>query len=182
MFDFSKFKKHIAETEEWLKKEHSNVRTGRANPALLDSVRVESYGSLVPISQVGSILIEEPRTLRVSPWDASLIKAAEKAITAADLGVSVATDDKGLRVTFPELTTERRGQFVKLAKDKLEEAKKTLRGHRDDVMKELADKEKAGGVGKDDVFRFKADAQKLVDEANKKLEEQFAKKQKEIEG
>ncbi len=182
MFDFSKFKKHIAETEEWLKKELSSVRTGRANPALLDGVRVDSYCSLVPLSQVGSVIIEEARTLRITPWDASQVKEIEKAIVAADLGLSVSTDGKGLRATFPELTTERRGQFVKVAKDKLEDAKKTLRGHRDTTMKELEAKEKEGGMGKDDAFRMKGDAQKLVDEANKKLEEQFAKKEKEIIG
>ncbi len=180
MYDFNKFKAKTKETEEWLKKEFSAIRTGRAAPVLLDSIKVESYGSLVPISQVGSVSIEDPRTLRIAPWDMSQAKAVEKAIIASNLGVGVSVDDKGLRVIFPELTSERREQFVKVAKEKLEQAKITLRGHREEVLKDIQAKEKAGGLGKDDVSRFKTELQKLVDSTNKILEELFAKKEKEV--
>jgi ribosome recycling factor len=107
-------------------------------------------------------------------------KEVEKAITAANLGVSVAVDDKGLRVNFPELTEERRKEIVRLAKEKLEEGKKRVRIARDEVMKDLQTKEKDGSLGKDDVFRHKNEAQKLVDEGNKKLDDAYAKKEKEI--
>lgn len=179
-YDFTKFKKSLSGTEEWLKKEFSNIRTGQASPALLDSVKVDSFGTLSPLVQLGSISTEGPRTLRIVLWDNSQTKEVEKAITLADLGVSVVVDDKGLRVNFPELTAERRVQIVKIAKEKLEEGKKQIRIHRDDVMKDLQAKEKAGGMGKDEVFRHQKEIQKMVDELNKKLEELYLKKDKEI--
>lgn len=179
-YDFSKFKKSIAGVEEWVKKEFSGIRTGQASPALLDGVKVDSYGTLSPLSQIGSVTGEGPRTLRITPWDASQTKEIEKAITLANLGVSVSVDDKGLRVNFPELTAERRTQITKIAKEKLEEGKKQVRSHRDDIMKDLQVKEKSGGMGEDEIRRYKNDAQKMVDEINKKLEELYTKKEKEI--
>ncbi len=179
-YDFNKFKKSLISAEEWIKKEFGNIRTGQASPTLLDSVKVESYGALSPLSQIGSVNSEGPRTLRIVPWDASQTKEIEKAITLANLGVSVSTDDKGLRVNFPELTAERRVQITKIAKEKLEEGKKQIRNHRDEIMKDLQSKEKNGDLGKDDVFRYKNETQKMVDESNKKLDELYSKKEKEI--
>jgi ribosome recycling factor len=181
-YDFSKIKKSLSGAEDWVKKEFSNIRTGQANPSILDAVRVDVYGAPSPINQVAAIATEGPRTLRIAPWDMSQAKEIEKAITLANLGVSIAVDDKGLRVNFPDLTAERRVQIVKSAKEKLEEAKKQIRGHRDEVMKDLKAQEKAGTQGKDDVFRYEKDVQKMVDEANKKLDDAFAKKEKEIAG
>jgi ribosome recycling factor len=175
-YDFSKFKAKVKETEEWLKKELSNVRTGRASAAILDSIKIESYGSMVPISQVGNIGTDDARSLRIVPWDMSQAKEIEKAITVANLGVGIVTDDKGLRVIFPELTGERRIQITKIAKDKVEEARKTLRMHRDEVMKDMQAKE----LPKDDMFRAKNEAQKFVDEGNKALDALLAKKEQEI--
>ncbi len=179
-YDFSKFKKSIAGAEEWLKKEFSGIRTGQASPALLDGVKVDSYGAHVPLSQIGSVMTEGPRTIRITPWDISQAKDIEKAITLANLGVSVSVDDKGLRVNFPELTEERRKEIVKIAKERLEEGKKRVRVARDEVMKDLQAKEKAGGIGEDEVFRHQKEIQKFVDECNKKLEEFYSKKEKEI--
>ena len=180
MYDFLKFKQKIKENEEWLKKEFAGVRTGRANPSLLDGILVESYGSKVPINQVGNISVEDSRNIRISPWDMSVAKEIERAIGSVNLGVAVALDDKGVRVSFPELTAERRGQIVKIAKEKLEQAKVSIRIQRDAVIKDIQAKEKEGGLGKDDVLRFKNELQKNVDGANKALEELFAKKEKEI--
>lgn len=179
-YDFTKFKKSLSGAEEWIKKEFSGIRTGQASPNLLDGVRVESYGTPVPLSQVGSVMTEGPRTIRIAPWDLSQSKEIEKAITVANLGVSVSMDDKGLRVNFPELTTESRTVIVKLAKERLEEGKKQVRLHRDDAMKDLKAKEKAGGIGEDEVFRHEKEIQKFVDETNKKLDELYSKKEKEI--
>jgi ribosome recycling factor len=180
MYDFLPFKKKSAAVLDWLKKELTSLRTGQATPSLLDGVKVESYGALVPISQLASITTEGPRTVRIMPWQASQVKDIEKAITVASLGVSVVVDDKGLRINVPELTAERRTAIVKMAKEKLEEAKKTVRSERDVVMKDLATREKTGGLGKDDIFRLKNEAQKIVDETNKKLDELAARKEKEI--
>jgi ribosome recycling factor len=179
-YDFSKFKKGIAGAEDWLKKEFLGIRTGQATPTLLDSVKVESYGAQVPISQVGSVTTEGARTIRITPWDMSQAKDVEKAVTLANLGVSVVVDDKGLRINFPELTEERRKEITKLAKERLEEGKKRIRIARDDAMKDLKTKEKAGGMGEDEVRRNEKEIQKIVDEGNKKLDEMYTKKEKEI--
>lgn len=180
LYDFSKLKTKIKEIEEWLKKEYTGVRTGMAAPALLDSVVVESYGSRMGIKELASVSIEDARSLRVSPWDSSQIVSIEKAISLANLGVSIRVDEKGLRVLFPELTTERRQSLIKIANSKLEEARVSLRSARDEVWNDIQDREKEGGMGEDDKFRLKTDMQKIVDDANKKLEEVAAKKDKEI--
>lgn len=179
-YDFLKLKNKIKESEDWLKKEFSSLRTGMASPQLLDTVQVESYGQRMPVSQIGSVSIADARSLLVTPWDASQVKAVEKAITVANLGVSLKTDEKGVRVFFPELTSERRTALLKVAKEKMEQAKITLRGVRDEVVKDIEAKSKTGGMSEDDKFRFKAEMQKLVDAGNKTLEESFTKKEKEI--
>lgn len=182
LYDFSTFKKQLAQIEEWQKKEFQQMRTGQVSPAILDGVRVEVFGAPMSIREIGSVTIEGARTIRVSPWDKSQVKEIEKAISVANLGVSVSVDDQGLRINFPELTSERRELIVKLAKDKLEEARRQIRQHRDPVIKDLQAKEKEGGMGKDEIFRLKNETQKIVDEVNKKLEEVYLKKEKEILG
>lgn len=179
-YDFNPFKKQLSSAEEWLKKELQQIRTGQASPAVLDSVKVEVYGAPMGLKEVASVTIEGARVLRIAPWDKSQTKEIEKAITVANLGLSVVVDDQGLRVMFPELTGERRQQIAKTAKEKMEEAKKQVRGHRDVVVKDLDVKEKDGAMGKDDAFRAKKDAQKLVDDVNKKLDDAYIKKEKEL--
>ena len=179
-YDFKQLKTNIAATHEWLVKEMSGIRTGRATPTLLDGVQVEAYGARMPISQVASLSTEDARTLRITPWDASQVKEIERAITLANLGVSSAVDDKGLRVFFPELTSERREQLLKISKQKLEEARVALRGERDKVWSDIQAKEKDGKLSEDEKFRAKDEMQKLIDEGNKKLEELAERKEKEI--
>jgi ribosome recycling factor len=135
---------------------------------------------MTPINQVGSITIEDARSLRVIPWDKSLIKEIEGAITKSDLGVGVGSDDQGVRVSFPELTAERRTMLMKVAKDKLEQARVTLRGHRADTIKDIEAAEKEGGMGQDDVKRYKEEVQKMVDKANEELDGMLKKKEAEI--
>lgn len=178
-YDFAKLKEQIRETEEWLTRELSGIRTGRATPVLLDNVKPEVYGARTPITNIASLTIEDAKTLRIVPWDKTNVKPIEKAITEADLGVSTSIDDMGLRVIFPELTAERRQQLAKLAGEKAEHAKVTLRGHRNDAMKDL-EKEEKEGMGKDEVFRLKEDLQKLIDQCNMALEALLKKKQEEI--
>jgi ribosome recycling factor len=179
-YDFNPLKKQIAGAEEWLKKEFQQIRTGQASPAVLDGVKVEVYGAPMGLKELASVTIEGARTLRVAPWEKGQVKDIEKAITVANLGLSVVVDDQGLRVMFPELTADRRKDVAKMAKDKLEEAKKQMRAHRETVIKDLTAKEKEGGFGKDDIFRLKHETQKMVDDANKKLEEMYARKEKEV--
>jgi len=180
MYNFVEFKNKILEIEDWLAKEFSGIRTGMASPNLLDGVRVESYGAVLPINQVANIGIENARTLRVAPWDLSQVKAIEKAITLADLGVSISTDSNGVRVFFPELTSERRGMLMKMAKERLEKARISLRGERDSVWEEIQKQEKDGELSEDEEFRLKEEMQKIVDETNRKFEEILTKKEKEI--
>jgi ribosome recycling factor len=126
------------------------------------------------------VTLEGSRSLRIVPWDASQSKEIEKSLTLANLGVSVSVDEKGLRVNFPELTGESRIAIVKLAKDRLEEGRKQIRQHRDEAMKDLKGKVKEGGIGEDEMRRHEKEIQKFVDDTNKKLDESFAKKEKEI--
>jgi ribosome recycling factor len=179
-YDFSKLKANIKETEEWLARELSGVRTGRATPTLLDGVRAEAYGTRTPLRELAAVSVEDARTLRIIPWDKSITKSIEKAITDADLGIGLATDDQGLRASFPELTSERRTQLNKIAGDKTEQAKVTLRSHRTESLKGLEAAEKAGGMGKDEVARLKAEAQKLIDAGNEALEKALERKEEEI--
>lgn len=164
----------------WLEGEFGSIRTGRATPALLDLVMVESYGTKVPVEQVGSVSVEDPKTLRVSVWDQNAVKAVEKAINEANLGVSVVADGGGVRVIFPDLTGERRAQLTKIAKAKLEEARISLRSARDEAIKEIEALEKAGELSQDEKFSAKEDIQKHVDAVNQTLEEHFERKESEI--
>ena len=173
-------KQRFSEVIVWLEKEFSSIRTGQATPTLLDGVRVESYGSMLPLNQVGSVGIEDARTLRIAPWDQSQVKAVEKAIIDANLGLSVVTDSAGVRVIFPELTGERRAELVKFAKSKLEDARVSVRAVRDEAMKAIDAEEKAGELSQDDKFAAKEAIQNVVDTTNRVLEARFAEKEKEI--
>ena len=172
--DFSEFKRKSEETLEWLKKEYTSIRTGRAMPSILDRVSVSAYGSSVPINQLATVSVEDPKTLRLTVWDKNAIKDIDKAIRESNLGLSVAVDATGLRVSFPELTSERRSMLSKVAKEKLEEARVAVRTEREKVISRGKD------LSEDDKFRLKNDLQKLVDEINKKFEELFNKKETEI--
>ncbi len=179
-YNFSPFKNDLKKVEEWLGREFAQIQAGRATPVVLDSVMVDSYGSKIPVKNVGSISIEDPKTLRISPWDKNQIKAIEKAIAAANLGLSVASDADGLRVIFPQLTGESREKLVKILKQKSEEAKISVRKEREKVWNEVQRLEKEGKMSEDEKFRAKDDLQKIIDQENNKIEDMFAKKEKEI--
>ena len=181
-YDFKTFEKRIGEIVQHAGKELSGIRTGRAAPAILDGVQVESYGSRVPINQVAGVAVEDARTLRISPWDQSLAKDIEKAIMQANLGLSVGADERGVRVSFPELTADRRAQLIKLAKEKVEESRASLRVARDEVWSDIQKREKDGELTEDDKFRGKDDMQKRVDAANAQFDELLERKEKEILG
>ncbi|MEK7080064.1 MAG: ribosome recycling factor [Patescibacteria group bacterium] len=179
-YDFKPFDAQVKETEEWLVRELSTIRTGRATPIILDGVKPEVYGARTPLMQVASVTIEDARTLRIVPWDKSIMKNIEKAIVDADLGVGVGTDDQGLRISFPELTADRRTMLGKIAGEKTEQARVTLRGHRADVLKALDSAEKEGGMSQDELKRYKDEVQKKIDAGVAALEELLDKKKKEI--
>ncbi len=177
MFKAEKFTEKANGIIDWMRGELVVIRTGLASPALLDRVKVQSYGALVPLNQVGIVVSEDAHTLRISVWDSGSISQIEQALREADLGVSVVASESDLRVIFPELTGERRAQLLKLAKHKLEEARVSVRGARDEAKKsieknvELSDNQKA--VAKDSL-------EKSAAEKNKMLEVLFTKKETEI--
>ena len=171
----------LKEVNEWLQKEYAGIRTGQASPMLLDGVKVESYGSYLPINQVGSVNIEDARTLRISVWDKGAVSAIERAIQEANLGISTAADSDGVRVIFPELTSERRVQLLKLAKAKLEDARISIRAVRDETMKLIDKAQKDGDISEDDRFSMKEKVQNQVDSANKSLESLFTQKEFELQ-
>lgn len=175
-YNFNSFKEGSKKVEEWLGKEYGGVHTGRATPMILDTIYVEQYGAKQPVKNVASISVEDPKTLRVTPWDKSVIREIEKAIGAANVGLSVATDDMGLRVIFPMLTTENRQRMVKVLKEKLEEARISLRKERESELNQI----KQADLPEDETRRIKDELQKLVDAGNAKLEEIFNKKEYEV--
>lgn len=176
MYDLNSFKTEAKHAEEWLAKEYSQLHTGRAAPALLDSVSVEVYGQFSPLKNVASISIEDPKTLLVSPWDKSAIKDIERALHAANLGFSVSSGDAGVRVIIPALTTESRNHLIKIAKERLEDARITVRKAREATLDMLKNAE----LPEDTHKRAKDEVQKLVDETNTTLEAMFKKKEADI--
>lgn len=181
-YNFTEAEKRKGDILEWLQSEYRSIQTGRATPQVLDLVHIDLYGARTPIAHTGSITIEDPRTLRVAPWDKSVIGQMERAVNDADLGLSVSSDDQGLRVHFPALTTETRQKLVKLLKDRLEDARVRVRSLREDVNKDIDAREKGGEYGQDDKMRYRDEMQKIVDTANAELEGLFAKKEKEVMG
>jgi ribosome recycling factor len=181
-YNFTSLKGELKKAEEFLAKEYRQLNVGRATPVILDSIMVESYGAHVPLKNVASIGIEDPKTLRIAPWDKGQIKGIEKAIVTANLGLSVAVDDAGIRVVFPQLTTENRSSLVKVLKEKLEEARIVVRREREKIWDDIQTKEREGKMSEDEKFRGKDELQKIIDEANKNLEETFSRKEKEIMG
>ncbi len=165
-----------------MSKEYSQLNIGRASPIVLDAVTVESYGSRVPLKNTASVSIEDPKTLRITPFDNNQVKDIEKAIAGANLGLSVATDDLGIRVIFPQLTTDTRVTLVKVLKEKLEEQRITVRRERERIWEDVQAKEREGKLTEDEKFRAKEELQKIINEANRNLEASFEKKQKEVMG
>jgi ribosome recycling factor len=166
------FKKNI----EWLESIYQGIHTGRATPSVLDSVNIESYGSMSPIKNIASINIEDAKTLRIIPWDKSAIKEIEKGIMTSDLGLSTSVDSDGIRVIFPMLTTENRQKLVKVLKEKLEDARISVRKVREEMLSQV----KEDKLPEDDERRIKEELQKIVDETNKSLENAFNKKEIEV--
>lgn len=180
-YDLSPVKKKLPEIKEWLKKELSLLRTGRASPALLDNIVVDYYGAKQPLKHLGAISAEDARTLRIKPWDTSLIHQIEQEIRYSNLGLQPIAEKDSLRIIFPELTQERRKALLKVIGEKLEEARISLRKLRDEHWRDIQDKEREGKISEDEKFRLKEELQKLVDGTVKEMEEMVSAKEKEIQ-
>lgn len=165
---------------ERLHSDFSTVRTGRASPALLDGVRVSYYGSQVPIHQVGNVVVAEARVIEIRPWDASVLPELEKAIAAANLGVTPNNDGKVVRLTFPSLTEERRKELVKVVKKLAEDFRVSLRNIRRDAIEKIKKAEKDKTIAQDIRMQSEARMQGITDAYIKKIDETVAGKEKEI--
>lgn len=163
-----------------LKEEYTTIRAGRANPHILDKVKVDYYGTPTPLQQVGNISVPEARMICIQPWDASLLKDIERAINASDLGLTPTNDGKLIRLVFPELTEDRRKELVKDVKKKGENAKVAIRNIRRDAIEAVKKKGKEDGISEDEIKGYQDDVQKSTDAYVKKIDDAIDAKSQEI--
>ena len=161
-------------------REFGAIRAGRANPKVLDKIRVDYYGSPTPIQQVGNVSVPEPRMLMIQPWDKSLLKAIEKAIMTSDLGINPNNDGSVIRLIFPELTEERRKELVKDVKKKGEAAKVAVRNIRRDANEAFKKMNKANEISEDDQKDLETKIQKMTDKMIVDIDKAIEEKSKEI--
>lgn len=167
-------------TIESLKSDFGGLRAGRAHASLLDGVMVEAYGSLSPISQVGTVSVPDARTLSVSVWDKSLAKSVEKALRESDLGLNPVSDGTLIRIPIPPLSEERRKELVKIAGKYAEQNKVALRNIRRDALDEVKKLKKDNLISEDEEKRAETEIQKITDDSVKKVDELQAQKEKDI--
>jgi ribosome recycling factor len=170
----------MTKTEQVVVHEFSGVRTGKASPALVEGIMVDAYGSQMRVRELAGITTPEPRMLIITPWDASTLHPIEKAIQKANLGLNPTVDKKVLRLVFPELSTERRQEFIKIAKKMAEDGRVAIRHVRRDAMDHLKKETKTGGVSEDDEKHAEKELQKLTDEYIGKIDKHLEHKEKEI--
>jgi ribosome recycling factor len=170
----------IGKALEALKRDLAKLRAGRANPGLLDGVKVDYYGTLTPLSQMAHVNVPEARLLTVKPWDKTQIKAVEKAIREGDLGLNPQADGDIIRIPLPPLTEERRKEFVKIAKKYGEECKVSIRKARHDALDMLGQIETEGEASADDVDRAKRKAEETVGEGTKQVDGTVSHKERDI--
>ncbi len=161
-------------------KEFSEIRAGRANPAVLDKVKVDYYGSPTPVNQLAAVSVTEARTLTIQPWDMSVLRPIEKAIQKSDIGINPMNDGKLIRLVFPPLTEDRRKEIVKDVQKIAEETKVQIRNVRRDTIEKLKAMKKSGELTEDDLKNAEKKTQKLTDSFTKKIDETSAAKQKEV--
>lgn len=158
----------------------SKIRTGRASLTLLDSIRVEAYGSPMPLNQLANLTVPENRLIVIQPWDLQLINAIEKAILKSNIGLNPNSDGKVIRISFPQLTEERRKELVKQVKKITEDYRVTMRNHRRDTIDLLKNMKKDKEITEDDLFRLQDEAQKETDLYIRKVDEYMTEKEKEV--
>ncbi len=163
-----------------LKSDFAAIRAGRANAAVLDKLNVDYYGTPTPINQMAAVSVAEARVLVIQPWDASTIKAIEKAIQTSDIGINPQNDGKLIRLVFPALTEERRKDIAKKIKKLGEEAKVALRAIRRDAVEKFKKQQKAAELTEDDLKSLESDIQKLTDSKSTEIDETMKSKEKEI--
>lgn len=179
-FDLSEYRRRMDGAVASLKAEFAGIRTGRANPALLDNIKVKAYGSEMPLNQVGSIGVPEPRMLTVSVWDKTAVASVEKALRSSSLGLNPVVDGTTLRIPLPPLTEERRKELVKVAGQYSESAKVAVRNVRRDAMDTLKKMEKDGAMSEDEQKAHSGDVQKATDDVIATIDSSLEEKSVEI--
>ena len=178
--EYTDFERRMKRTCEFLSEQLAAVRVGKANPAVLDRITVEYYGTDTPINQIASISTPDPRSLLIQPWDASALKSIEKAILASDLGINPQNDGRAIRLIFPQLTEERRKELAKQVKKYAEEAKVAVRNIRRDAVEKFKAEKKKSEITEDDLKIAEKDLQKLTDDYIKEVEKIGDAKEKEL--
>ena len=176
MLDFKRAESKIKETINWLGEELQTIRTGRANPKLVENIQVSAYGQNMPINQLGNINVADATMITIQPWDKSVIEEILKAVKDSGISATASIDGDLIRIAFPPLSEERREEYVKLMKEKIEESRIRVRVTRKDVVLWLKDQ----GLSEEEKKSKEKQLQKIVDDANKELEEIKEKKEKEL--
>lgn len=178
--DFKMIEEKMEKTIDHLFDELSNIRAGRANPAILNKVMVDYYGAQTPVNQIGTVSVPEARQILITPWDKSLLSHVEKAIQKADLGINPINDGNSIRLTFPELNEQRRKELVKEAKSLGEDTKVGIRNVRRQAMDELKSSQKNGEITEDELKSNEEKVQKLTDKYVDNVDNMISSKEKEI--
>ena len=178
--DYQNLKERMEKTINVFSEKLSEVRAGRANPAISNKVKIDYYGTPTPINQVAGISVPEARMILIQPWDVSVLKDIEKAILASDIGINPNNDGKVIRLVFPELNEERRKELVKDIKKMAEEAKVAVRAVRRDGIEEAKAEQKEGNITEDELKQAENEIQKITDKSVEEIDEILAKKEKEI--
>ena len=177
---YEEYENKMKKTIEALQAQYSSIRAGRANPSILDQIKVEYYGTPTPINQIASISTPDPRTLMIQPWDASSLKVIEKAIITSELGINPANDGRFLRLVFPQPTEERRKELIKLVYKSAEDSKVSIRNIRRDAVEKFKAQKKKAEITEDDLADTEKDLQKLTDKYISEIDKVAEKKEAEI--
>jgi ribosome recycling factor len=180
MLSVNEARTQMEKAVEAMRREFTSVRTGKATPALLDTVRVDAYGSKMPINQVGTVSSPEPRLLLIQPWDKGLLKAIETGITQADLGLNPSNDGNIIRVPIPQLTEQRRKEMVKMVHKLAEEGRVAIRHARQEANKDIKKRQGDHELSEDDAHRQMEQVQKLTDEYIAKIDQLVKAKEQEV--
>jgi len=177
---YDEYESKMKKTVEVLQSQYSAIRAGRANPSVLDQIKVEYYGTPTPINQIASISTPDPRTLVIQPWDASSLKLVEKALITSELGINPANDGRFLRLVFPQPTEERRKELIKQVSRYAEDSKVAIRNIRREAVEDFKTQKKKGEITEDDLTDAEKDLQKLTDNYTKEIDKVAGKKEAEI--
>ena len=177
---YDEYEDRMKKTVEALQNQFYAIRAGRANPSILDQIKVEYYGTPTPINQIASISTPDPRTLVIQPWDAASLKLIEKAIITSELGINPANDGRVLRLIFPQPTEERRKELIKQVEKYAEEGKVSIRNIRRDAVEMFKAQKKKGEITEDDLTDTEKDIQKLTDKYTSEIDKVAGKKEAEI--